>query len=109
MSDEIDFASFIEATARKICGKTNPTLSTKAELRFGARGSLSVVIAGSKQGTWFDHELGIGGGVLDLLRHKLGLVKADAIGWLRGVSASAGEKQKADARAPKNVDLAGRI
>ena len=60
----------IEAVARRLLGMPNPHLSTKAELRFGAHGSISVVISGQDAGSWYDHENQIGGGVNELLKHK---------------------------------------
>ena len=50
------------------------------ELRYGRRGSMSVDTA---QGTWFDHEAGVGGGVIDLVRHVRGCGRPDALAWLR--------------------------
>jgi len=47
--------------------------------RFGTRGSLSVDL---KRDVWFDHEQGVGGGVLKLIEHRLGLNGADARQWL---------------------------
>ena len=44
-----------------------PAQVTHAELRWGRRGSLSIVIKGHKRGLWFDHERGIGGDMLDLI------------------------------------------
>jgi hypothetical protein len=34
-------------------------------------------------GTWFDHEANVGGGVIDLIMHKLGRDRAEAVSWLR--------------------------
>jgi putative DNA primase/helicase len=78
-----DFADHIGTIARRILGKPNPALSTRDQLRFGTNGSVAVEIAGEKKGTWYDHEHGEGGGVLDLLRLRLGLVDGAALDWLR--------------------------
>ena len=51
----IDFAAILPVLARAWLGE--PTEETKTELRFGARGSLSV---DKKKGTWFDFEIGKG-------------------------------------------------
>src|SRR5262249_34989771 len=53
-------------------GTPNSYLSSNQELRFGRRGSLAVVIAGMRAGTWFDHENGVGGDLFDLIRRQNG-------------------------------------
>jgi RecA-family ATPase len=78
-----DLASLIEPVARRLFGQPNASLSTRTELRFGTHGSLAVVIAGEKQGTWFDHEAGQGGGVLDLVQTQKQLANGEALNWLR--------------------------
>jgi len=65
--------------ARDLLGEPNGKLSSKVELRFGSHGSMSVDLA---KGTWFDHEAGEGGGVLDLLRVRRGLVNGAGMAWL---------------------------
>jgi len=67
----------MDAVAHRLLGEPNPRLSTNRELRFGAKGSLSVDL---KKGTYFDHENNAGGGVLDLIRCQ---VNSDPIDWLR--------------------------
>jgi 5S rRNA maturation endonuclease (ribonuclease M5) len=69
--------------AGRLLGEPNRALSTRMQLRFGTNGSIAVEIAGDKRGSWFDHENGFGGGPLDLIREKLGLVNSDAFDWLR--------------------------
>jgi len=78
-ADQIRFAELIEPIARRLLGEPNARLSNAREFRFGTHGSMSIDL---KKGTWFDHENTIGGGVIDLIRHKLGN-GCDAIGWLR--------------------------
>jgi hypothetical protein len=73
----------IDEIARRLLGEPNRSLSTRTQLRFGTNGSLAVELAGDKHGSWFDHESGIGGGPLDLIRKKLGLANSDAFDWLR--------------------------
>lgn len=51
-------------------GEPNAKFSNKLEWRFGSHGSLSVVITGAKIGTYFDHEIGEGGSLLDLIMHE---------------------------------------
>ena len=79
---EIDFAAIIEPVARYLLGEPNKALSSKTQLRFRSRGSVSVEIAGKQKGTWFDYEANEGGGVLDLLRIRKQLVDGEAVRWL---------------------------
>ena len=65
--------------AFKFYGEPNKALSSAGELRFGKQGSLSVDL---KKAVWFDHEYGIGGGVLDMIEHRLGLRGAHRRHWL---------------------------
>jgi hypothetical protein len=88
-----DFASYIEAVARRLCGEPNKRLSTRRQLRFGTNGSLAVEIGGKNRGTWFDHEAETGGGTLDLIEHRLGLANGAAVEWLGGLT-GAGELQR---------------
>ena len=69
--------------AFEFLGKQNEALSSKSELRFGNKGSLSVEINGPKRGQWFDHEEGIGGGPLELICHQERLSRLKAIDWAR--------------------------
>jgi AAA domain len=63
----IDLGVHIERVARHLFGEPNRALSTRHQLRFGTNGSVAVEIAGSKRGTWFDHENKIGGGTREML------------------------------------------
>src|SRR5210317_1349504 len=58
-----NIASYIEQVARHYKGE--PTSKRGVELRWGTHGSFSVDL---RKGTWFDHELNTGGGVIDLVR-----------------------------------------
>ena len=78
-----DFADVLEPVALRLLQAPNPRLSNKRELRFGAHGSMSVVIAGDKKGTWHDHEAGRGGGTLDLIERELHCDRRGALGWLQ--------------------------
>jgi hypothetical protein len=78
-ADQIHFPELIEPVARRLLGEPNARLSNEKELRFGNHGSMSI---DRKKGTWFDHENTVGGGVLDLIHHKLGN-GFDASAWLR--------------------------
>lgn len=75
-----DLAALIEPVARLLLGEPTERLSSARELRWGRHGSLSVDLA---SGTWYDHEAGTGGGVLDLIRRKTGAVTTrDCMAWL---------------------------
>jgi putative DNA primase/helicase len=74
-----DATKLIMQVALKLYGEPNKAFSRVGELRFGTRGSLSVDL---KRAVWFDHEHGVGGGVLKLIEHRLGLKGADARQWL---------------------------
>jgi hypothetical protein len=81
--DEFDRA--IGEIARRLAAQgkiseENRKLSRREELRFGSNGSLAVIVAGSKRGTWYDHELKIGGGYWKLLQEKAGI--SDVREWL---------------------------
>jgi hypothetical protein len=67
-----NFTQHAAAVARHLLGAPNRALSSKRELRFGARGSLAVVIAGQKIGSFYDHEQGTGGDLLGLIQHVTG-------------------------------------
>ena len=53
--------------ATALLGKPNDKLSKATELRWGTFGSLSVDL---DKGTYFDHEVGTGGGLVDLIRRE---------------------------------------
>lgn len=73
-----DFALIIGDVARHLLGEPNVVLSSKDELRFGAKGSLAVNL---KVGTWYSHEENVGGGVIDLVKREVpGEVPMD---WLK--------------------------
>lgn len=73
-------AEAMPAVARELLGEPNKHLSTPADLRYGARGSLSIDPA---RGVFHCHETGTGGGVLDLISLKAGVTKAGAAQWLK--------------------------
>ena len=68
------------AVARELLGEPNVALSSNAEWRYGARGSLSVDVL---KGTFCDHEDGDrGGGVIELAMREKRTDKAGALSWL---------------------------
>jgi RecA-family ATPase len=79
----IDFARLMRPVALYLLGRPNERLSSRETFRYGTHGSLAVEIAGDKAGTFFDHENCIGGGLLDLVRYKTGVVNGAGIEWLR--------------------------
>ncbi len=79
----VDLAARIGDIARRVLGAENRALSGRSELRFGAKGSVAVKISGPKRGTWFDHEVEIGGGPLDLIQVKGGVPKSQVVDWLK--------------------------
>jgi AAA domain len=80
MTDVSDhLASLIEPVARELLGEPNRAMSSKKELRFGSRGSLSIDL---EKGTWFDHEAGEGGGTLDLITRATGRTEHARMEWL---------------------------
>jgi hypothetical protein len=70
----IDWSALGEPVARIVWGK--PTKETPRELRWGKHGSR---VLNRQQGTWFDHENNVGGGVLDLVP---GSNTAEQMSWL---------------------------
>jgi hypothetical protein len=75
-----EFAEIIGPLAQLLFGEPNRAMSSASELRYGARGSLCVDLA---KGTWFDHEIEQGGGVLDLVTRETGLTEGARIDWLQ--------------------------
>jgi Protein of unknown function (DUF3631) len=75
-----NYAPHMEATARRLLGEPNTSLSKSTELRFGTHGSMAVDL---KNGIFFDHENQVGGGVLDLVVRVNGGTHVDAVQWLR--------------------------
>jgi putative DNA primase/helicase len=55
------------------------------EFRFGSNGSIKVDIdpASDRYGTFHDYEAELGGGVIDLVKHKRGVDHPGAVSWLR--------------------------
>ena len=63
-----DLASQAEQIAVALLGE--PTSRTRAVLRYGAKGSLAIVVTGDKAGLWRDHEAGTGSDLLDLIQRE---------------------------------------
>ncbi len=58
-----------------------PTSRAGATFRWRTKGSLAVVMAGAKRGSWHDHEAGVGGDALGLVAHLRGCSMRDAWEW----------------------------
>jgi hypothetical protein len=59
------YTMIIGDVAKHYWGQPNAALSRADELRFGSHGSKSVNL---KEGVWYDHEISVGGGVIDLIQ-----------------------------------------
>ncbi len=104
--------------AHELLGEPNRELSSAKQLRFGSKGSIAVEIAGADKGRWFDHEEGLGGAGLELIRHHLHLddnaVRDWARAWL-GESdtaprpSSAPNRTQAQPKAPTAQDRAKKV
>ena len=80
-ANAIDFNLLMEPVAARLAGEPNKRLSKPPhDVRFGTHGSLSIDYAA---GQFYDHEANVGGGVCDLVKHKMGVDHAGAIAWLR--------------------------
>jgi hypothetical protein len=75
-----DLAIHIEPVAKALLGEPNRHQSRGNALRYGTNGSMSIDL---EKGTWFSHEEGKGGGVLDLINRFKGLEGTAAIDWMR--------------------------
>jgi putative DNA primase/helicase len=62
-----------------LLGEPNRPLSSRRELRFRRKGSLAVVIDGSKAGRWYDHEDGLGGDLINLIERAHGITFREAV------------------------------
>jgi RecA-family ATPase len=86
-----DFAAIMQPVAHLLLGEPNRTLSSKTELRYGKRGSLSVDLT---KGTWFDNEAGQGGGLLDLITRETRIEGPERFEWLRDNGFEVGEESR---------------
>ncbi|MEM7729063.1 MAG: toprim domain-containing protein [Pseudomonadota bacterium] len=70
-----------EAIVSAFRGEPNRKLSTRHEMRWGRKGSLSVRMTGDRAGVWHDHETNDGGGVLDFIIEETGGDFARGLEW----------------------------
>jgi hypothetical protein len=75
-----EFAQLIGPLAQSFFGEPNHAMSSVDELRYGTHGSFSVDLV---KGTWYDHEVEQGGGVLDLVTRETKLTGQDRLDWLK--------------------------
>ncbi len=99
---ENNFKQYIETVAISLLGE--PQSRRGDEWRYGTHGSLAVDVV---DGTWYDHENELGGGVLDLVMRETGRasVKA-AIRWMeeQGIKPEDKPQPKQKARMVKAYD-----
>jgi putative DNA primase/helicase len=69
--------------ATYLIGNPNRHMSSKRDLRFGRHGSMSVVVAGPKIGSWFDHETDEHGGMFDLVMRQQNGSFVEALSFAR--------------------------
>lgn len=69
--------------ARELLGEPNRTLSNASQLRYGSKGSIAVEIGGPDAGRWYDHEQGVGGDGLELIRNRRNVGNGEACDWAR--------------------------
>jgi hypothetical protein len=75
-------SSSAEQIAEALIG-AKATSRTGSEVRFRGKGSLSVVTAGAQRGSFYDHEAGVGGDIIDLVAHLRRCSIAEAAAWVR--------------------------
>lgn len=77
----VAFEALMEPVAQRLIGEPNNRLSKPPkDLRFGTHGSMSINL---ETGQFFDHEAKVGGGVIELVQHKLRCSRSAAVNWLR--------------------------
>lgn len=73
-------AASMAAVAEELFGAPNQRLSKEGLLRYGSNGSLSIDVV---NGTYYDHEAKIGGGVLDLVSRETRRDHRGAAEWMK--------------------------
>jgi hypothetical protein len=77
--DDTHFAMSMGEVALKLFGEPTSKHHGGLEWRYGTCGSLSIDL---RKGTFYDHEAGQGGGVLDLIVREIGGEHREALKWL---------------------------
>lgn len=94
----------ISEIATALLGRPNEHQSSRDQLRFGSNGSLAVELSGERAGAWYDHEHGMGGGILDLVREKKGLINGEAMEWLHGFGVEREDRRPMPERPPAHAE-----
>lgn len=71
----------VERVAEELLGPRNKKASSKGEWRWGAHGSLALVVRGHKRGLWRSYDGGESGDLLDLIRRERGGDFREAVAW----------------------------
>lgn len=77
-----DLSQLMPTVAKALFGEPAHTEKQGREWRYRRKGSLSIDVS---KGTWFDHEAGKGGGVLDLIRQERSCDTGAALRWIEGI------------------------
>src|SRR3954453_9656231 len=103
-----ELGQHMNTVARPPPGKPKQELPKKKKVRFGSHGSMAIDL---EKGTFYDHELGKGGGVLDLIAWETGHMNGAAFDWLRneldvqvGDQPKHGSKPKSDRKIVATYD-----
>ena len=97
----VDWPALLPDVARHLLG--DPSTEGADTWRYGRRGSLAVHVSGERAGTWYDFEAGKGGGVIDLVAHKLACDRRSALAWLKAEGLiAAGPRSRKAAERPKS-------
>jgi len=75
-----------------------PTYRSRAEYRWGRRGSLALSVAGVKAGLWHDHESGEGGDVISLIQRSRRCDFPAALDWARAFLGASPDPTRRDTR-----------
>ena len=71
----------IETLAETLLGQHNKALSSRTTRRWGGKGSLSLVLSGSKRGAWRSHESDESGGPIELVSYARRCGFDEAVAW----------------------------
>ncbi len=71
----------VELLAETLLGAHSKTHSNRTTRRWGSKGSLALVLSGSKRGAWRSHEAVEGGGPIELICHARRCSFSDAVEW----------------------------
>ncbi|MEO1362218.1 MAG: AAA family ATPase [Pseudomonadota bacterium] len=87
-----DLARHMRAIVETVRGEPNKRHSKPGAPRWGTNGSLSV---DEESGTYFDHEAGVGGGVLGFIEAEVGRTGKEAFDWMRSKGLDVGSPESA--------------